>query len=242
VQFNLFLTLIFVGIALAGTIIVLLYYIFVQKPELAQEKTGNRKLVLQHLKSTAITRIEIERMAKDVNLEEYTLRDVLLELARENTLPGLLVFPNLYYSIHYCLDTIQNMGLKEIPLKSLAKELDTTTHNIHKMLIELITNHGLQGRIDTSRDVFIPQSGIPAGKDLTCPFCNAPITATSETCPSCNAQFTKCGVCNLVIGNEASSICPFCKSPSHTDHLLEWLKIKGTCPVCKHKLKEAMLE
>ncbi len=241
-QFNLFLTLVLIGITLAGTIIVLLYYIFVQKPEIAQEKIVHRKLVLEHLQSTAITRTEVERMAKNVNLEEYTLRDVLLELARENTLPGLLVFPNLYYSIQYCLDTIQNMGSAEIPLKSLVKEWDTTKHNIHKMLIELITNHGLQGRIDTSRDVFIPQSGIPAAKDLTCPFCNAPITAISEICPSCNAQFTKCGVCNLVIGNEPSSTCPFCKSPSHTDHLLEWLKVKGTCPVCKHKLTEAMLE
>ncbi|MHA1578182.1 MAG: RING finger protein [Candidatus Freyarchaeota archaeon] len=43
----------------------------------------------------------------------------------------------------------------------------------------------------------------------------------------------RCIVCNLKIKEGENIVyCPFCGLPSHRDHLLEWLKIKGFCPNC----------
>lgn len=47
----------------------------------------------------------------------------------------------------------------------------------------------------------------------------------------------KCIVCNLEIKDYEKKIyCPYCGSPSHRDHILEWIKIKSFCPYCNHKL------
>jgi len=47
----------------------------------------------------------------------------------------------------------------------------------------------------------------------------------------------RCSVCNLLIKKEEPiAHCPSCKHPAHRTHLLEWIKIKGICPICKQKI------
>ena len=55
----------------------------------------------------------------------------------------------------------------------------------------------------------------------------------------------KCIVCGLPIKEEEKDqtfYCPHCKNPAHKSHLLEWIKLKGTCPMCKKKLIRSDLD
>ena len=53
----------------------------------------------------------------------------------------------------------------------------------------------------------------------------------------------RCIVCNLPIKkDEQIGRCPHCNHPAHLDHFLEWIKIKGACPVCKKKVQADKLK
>jgi HEAT repeat protein len=53
----------------------------------------------------------------------------------------------------------------------------------------------------------------------------------------------KCIVCNLPIKNGEELVrCPCCGNLAHKTHMLEWLHIRGYCPVCSEKVSESELE
>ncbi|MFX0035848.1 MAG: hypothetical protein ACFE9I_09445 [Candidatus Hermodarchaeota archaeon] len=51
------------------------------------------------------------------------------------------------------------------------------------------------------------------------------------------ASKTKCSVCgkNIEIFDELTG-CPICEAKAHKDHLIDWVRMKHTCPVCKKSL------
>ena len=56
--------------------------------------------------------------------------------------------------------------------------------------------------------------------------------------------FIKCIVCNLPVKKEQLSDalkCPHCNGIGHAEHLTEWLKMKGTCPYCRTRLRRSKL-
>lgn len=88
---------------------------------------------------------------------------------------------------------------------------------------------------------------IPAEQVDTCHQCGTPIETPTEKgelyCITCQELLLTCSVCLLNINyNESILTCPHCDSPAHRDHLREWLKIKNTCPYCKQKISEEVLE
>ncbi len=48
---------------------------------------------------------------------------------------------------------------------------------------------------------------------------------------------TKCSVCgkNIEIFDELTG-CPICEAKAHKDHLIDWVRMKHSCPVCKKAL------
>lgn len=53
----------------------------------------------------------------------------------------------------------------------------------------------------------------------------------------------KCVVCNLPVNKGENLVrCPCCGNLAHKDHMLEWLHIKGCCPVCSEKISGSELE
>ncbi|NHI93149.1 MAG: hypothetical protein EAX96_11655 [Candidatus Lokiarchaeota archaeon] len=58
------------------------------------------------------------------------------------------------------------------------------------------------------------------------------------------SAYIKCIVCNLPIKKEHLSNalkCPHCNGIAHSDHLIEWIKMKGTCPYCRKRLGRSKL-
>jgi len=53
----------------------------------------------------------------------------------------------------------------------------------------------------------------------------------------------RCSVCMSHIKAGDNFIrCPFCDTPSHYSHIVEWIKVKPQCPNCKQKLIARMFE
>jgi DNA-directed RNA polymerase subunit RPC12/RpoP len=48
---------------------------------------------------------------------------------------------------------------------------------------------------------------------------------------------TRCSVCGKGLEIfDLSSACPLCGSKAHSDHLVEWVKMRHNCPICKKEL------
>ncbi|NVM03452.1 MAG: hypothetical protein HWN67_14080 [Candidatus Helarchaeota archaeon] len=75
-------------------------------------------------------------------------------------------------------------------------------------------------------------------KEAICFNCQTVNKNNSTFCVNCGLTLTGCSICLLKIGSTEEVLrCPYCNSLAHKSHLLEWLKIKGVCPVCKYPLK-----
>jgi len=58
-----------------------------------------------------------------------------------------------------------------------------------------------------------------------------------ETIKVSTASKSKCSVCgkDIEIFDEILG-CPICQAKSHREHLVDWIKMKNSCPVCKKTL------
>ncbi len=55
----------------------------------------------------------------------------------------------------------------------------------------------------------------------------------------------RCIVCNLFIKKEdinTSKKCPHCNGIAHRNHILEWVRMQGTCPYCRTRLGSSQLK
>jgi len=77
---------------------------------------------------------------------------------------------------------------------------------------------------------------------VSCVSCGFSFPAELDICPECGEERARCSVCQLdiVFGDDLVR-CPYCGVPSHRDHLLEWIKIKGFCPTCRKELSAETL-
>ncbi|MFX1474242.1 MAG: RING finger protein [Promethearchaeota archaeon] len=47
----------------------------------------------------------------------------------------------------------------------------------------------------------------------------------------------QCSVCGLPIRpGQTIVFCPKCGNPAHYEHLAEWVKVKGVCPICRSRI------
>jgi hypothetical protein len=72
---------------------------------------------------------------------------------------------------------------------------------------------------------------------VRCYSCGEERTNINEVCPNCGIDTVICSVCKLPISFGSEHLeCYHCQNVAHKEHLLEWVKVKGTCPVCQQKL------
>ncbi len=79
--------------------------------------------------------------------------------------------------------------------------------------------------------------------EVTCLECGGinivkPTMLGSTTkCQYCGSKLPKCEICSdFITSEDTMATCPYCHHVFHEDHVLEWIKIKGSCPVCKQNL------
>ncbi|MFB0559811.1 MAG: DUF2341 domain-containing protein [Candidatus Lokiarchaeia archaeon] len=81
------------------------------------------------------------------------------------------------------------------------------------------------------------QEWIVSARNIRCSLCGADIPENCNFCIYCGGAISRCSVCNLeIVSRDRIVSCPHCGAQSHRDHLLEWIKVKGICPVCKERL------
>ncbi|MHA1556054.1 MAG: RING finger domain-containing protein [Candidatus Heimdallarchaeota archaeon] len=52
-----------------------------------------------------------------------------------------------------------------------------------------------------------------------------------------------CMICKLSLkADQAATQCPMCQSMFHRNHIVEWLRVKGKCPVCQQNLRSESLQ
>ncbi|HUT80497.1 MAG TPA: hypothetical protein VMZ29_04770 [Candidatus Bathyarchaeia archaeon] len=80
-------------------------------------------------------------------------------------------------------------------------------------------------------------------RTIKCFSCGEERTNINEPCSNCGVDTVYCSVCKLPISFGADYLeCTHCQNIAHKEHLLEWIKVKGTCPVCQQKLKPESLK
>ncbi|MHA1231292.1 MAG: RING finger domain-containing protein [Candidatus Helarchaeota archaeon] len=75
---------------------------------------------------------------------------------------------------------------------------------------------------------------------IYCPSCGTEIKRGINKCPNCGKDITpdvviECPICRSK-KLEPIVECPICKTKFHRRCFLEWVKIKGTCPICKNPI------
>lgn len=82
-------------------------------------------------------------------------------------------------------------------------------------------------------------SNVDKEKLMNCPSCGKALYKEGNFCPYCGFKLERCIVCNLTIGKEDEiTRCPYCSGIAHRDHMLEYIKVKGQCPICGKELKK----
>lgn len=52
-----------------------------------------------------------------------------------------------------------------------------------------------------------------------------------------------CMICKLSLkSNQNTTQCPMCESMFHQKHIIDWLRLKGKCPVCQQNLRPESLQ
>jgi tetratricopeptide (TPR) repeat protein len=69
------------------------------------------------------------------------------------------------------------------------------------------------------------------GSQIAAQTSKGEIVATSDLADNCS-------VCRMKIKKGSTYVaCPHCKKPAHYSHLVEWIKVQGSCPSCNKRLK-----
>ncbi len=111
----------------------------------------------------------------------------------------------------------------KVPIKLIGEYIgDFPADKLENLFFELISNNFVSGEIDPVTKVVVLAPRV-----------------TEEQRTAQKLKPIRCIVCNLTINpaKEELIYCPYCNSPAHRAHLIEWVKIKGACPNCKREIK-----
>ncbi|MDH5403309.1 MAG: HEAT repeat domain-containing protein [Candidatus Heimdallarchaeota archaeon] len=128
-------------------------------------------------------------------------------------------------------------------LSRMAQLTNVTENSLERYLIELTSLNPTAGEYYQLEQIFIKKTTtiqtIIDKKPKPSIYCYSCGTLDSVfPCTSCG-EGLQCITCRLVIGKDEDTLqCQSCLLFSHKSHLLEWIKIKGSCPNCHNNLKQ----
>ena len=75
-----------------------------------------------------------------------------------------------------------------------------------------------------------------------CYHCGKEIENPDLPCSSCSKASPKCSVCRgALVTTDNIVSCPHCEHMAHREHIIHWLNIRSSCPLCKGHLSERNL-
>lgn len=165
----------------------------------------------QNRQQFAVKRVRIEQPKSSIEKKSFIVQDVAKLLDNE-------------------------VGNK-VSLKKIAKQINEDQKIIAQSVLFLVAQGFIIGNL-RGNDFIVKRSFVKFSVDHYCYFCNSKVEQKDEPCPTCENVPVNCSVCRGVISATEDVLkCPTCQNLSHPDHLEEWLRLKGECPICKMKLR-----
>jgi len=132
--------------------------------------------------------------------------------------------------------SIEQSSSPEVVLSELAREVELNRRDLLMNLFDIIANGLYEGKIE--KDKFIRTSRLLTKYDSGyCLYCSESLDADDRICQNCGEMIPLCGVCKgRLNSNEQLLACPKCKNLSHSNHIKQWLQIKGQCPFCRSSI------
>ncbi|NPD89218.1 MAG: E3 ubiquitin protein ligase [Asgard group archaeon] len=100
-----------------------------------------------------------------------------------------------------------------------------------------------ESKNDKSTPEEVEDNQIESTKKIHCFYCEAELEEIEDDgpiiCLNCGKKTRTCKICMkyMVAGKELSQLFE-CGHVFHKDHILEWIRIKGICPICKTRINE----
>ena len=134
------------------------------------------------------------------------------------------------------VNEIEKTRKKRVRMSTIATKASLAERDVFRIITQLAA-HGYYRGIITS--TYFEKSGqlILPSRKMHCLSCGNLIKSAYEPCSNCNQIPQRCIVCQGLIKHGDSVLeCPQCSNLAHTDHMIQWLKIKEECPICKSKV------
>ncbi len=92
-------------------------------------------------------------------------------------------------------------------------------------------------QLNPNQQIQLENSSLDEVEEYKCPHCGTDITSTDVLCPMCNGTIQECAICRHSLKRtDEIRKCPYCDNSFHKGHLLEWIRVKNSCPVCRNEL------
>ncbi|MHA1397210.1 MAG: hypothetical protein ACTSSF_05835, partial [Candidatus Heimdallarchaeaceae archaeon] len=131
---------------------------------------------------------------------------------------------------------------RRVKIKNIALDLDLPEIDVFKIICQLIAHGYYKGNISSTIFERKGRLILPARKTY-CLNCGHVIKSPNDPCSNCGQLPQKCSVCQgLIKRGESIFECPNCGNYAHEEHMLQWLKIKEECPICKTKINKSTLK
>ena len=83
-------------------------------------------------------------------------------------------------------------------------------------------------------------------RKIQCLYCEANLVEVEDegpiVCLNCGKKAPYCEICkNIIVEGEKIVQTKPCNHIFHKNHIVEWIKVKGTCPICKEQINEESL-
>ncbi len=140
------------------------------------------------------------------------------------------------------VNEIEKSRRRRTRISNIADKISLAEHDAFKMICQLIANGYYKGNLTATFFERVGRLSLPS-KKMHCLNCGHVITSVHQSCGNCGQYPQKCIICQgLVKRGDNILECPNCNNLAHKDHMLQWLKIKEECPICKTKATRRTLK
>ena len=140
------------------------------------------------------------------------------------------------------VNEIEKFRRKRARIEIIAEKLSMQKLDVFKIICQLTAHGYYKGSLSTSYFDKVGRISLPSKKNH-CLNCGHVIESSYDPCRNCGELPVKCSICQgLIKSGENVLECPTCNNIAHKEHMLQWLKIKEECPICKTEVSNRTLK